>query len=1309
MFASAAVLLLATTAWAQNELTIPELMSDAGDTITVEIVVVNADPFVALQLSIPLPSVLRYVPASAVLTARADDHALSVGVVSGDTLRILAYSGSGSSFAGSSGAVLTLRLVLGSTPGTYALDPTTAVIADPDANNILTSATAGTVTVQAPRIQISQDSLIYSRTIVGEYQDQQLRIENTGNVPLSLDSLVIHPASGFEVVAGWSDTLAAGSTQFVSIRFQPSEKGLFLRELQAWSDDPAVTSPTVGLRGIGYKVNELHVNSLSARSGTDTTLSLRINNQEPFIGFQFDLPLPDPVEYLDGSVQLTSRADGHAVSANVVDGSTLRVVSYSPDRRPFLLEDGDVVRLGVHVDGRGGPYGLPVANVAIADTNAQNVVSDSYGGDLVIAAGDIRSDGTVDFGAVSLLDTAHASLAIQNVGNDTLVVTSLTTSSPSRSWAGAALPLQISPYQQISVPMHFHSDARGQFSDRLRVRSNDPDEDPYYVDLVASAYAPNRMHVVDGSAFVNERCVIDVAIDNYDPVSAWQLDLQVAPSVHVLLDSCELSERSEGHTLSTATVGDGQYRFVAFSTQGELFTGASGTVLHVACRATTMQIHPVTIDRVVIANEAGSNVLSSTGDGSLEIQNRPPTLAPIGDQEIAEGDTLELTLSASDSDGDALSYLLTGAPAGAILTDSVFSWTPSSSQVGLHSGIAFTVSDGRGGSDSETITVTVNNVTGAVVAGGIAIQSATVQAWDAYPSGSVAASEQTDAEGRYSFYAPLDSCDLRVYAPGHMPARLPRMHLPISAADVTLDPVSPVLPADEYISCWSENTSFLDAPIQPGDVVMVYDADGVLCGWCSATNAGGYGPLHAHRDDPLTATTDEGAEPGEQLRFGINGTRAEVLAGNPLWTVHGAQVEVDLRAPGDVELTVPLAPGWNLISWGLDVEVDSMAAIARPVEPHLVRILGFETAAINPNPAGIGGKLYNPRLPAFVNTLKHTDGRLGYWFRMAAADTLVVAGVPCRPSTAIPLTTGFNLIAYLPDAPDSTRHCLGSRLPGLLRVLGFESALINPNPPDIGAKLFSPTVPEPVNTLQIMTPRLAYWVVMSGADVLRFPDSPVHAQAKRTSPVAVAPDVSPSPTNEWIGLYGAITVDGTPASSGTSVQVVDGANVVCGAFVVHHPGSYGYLPVYRDDADTDVDEGAIPGEWLSILLDDAPTKYRARWTSFGDLQQLDLHVESEPGAALPRQCRLHQNCPNPFNHSTRIYYDLDAIRDARLTIYNLQGQQIWSERTQAHRPGVHAVLWDGRDAAGAAVASGVYLYRLQAGDYDRTRKMLLAR
>jgi len=86
---------------------------------------------------------------------------------------------------------------------------------------------------------------------------------------------------------------------------------------------------------------------------------------------------------------------------------------------------------------------------------------------------------------------------------------------------------------------------------------------------------------------------------------------------------------------------------------------------------------------------------------------------------------------------------------------------------------------------------------------------------------------------------------------------------------------------------------------------------------------------------------------------------------------------------------------------------------------------------------------------------------------------------------------------------------------------------------------------------------------------------------------------------------------------------------------------------------------------------------------------------------------LHQNYPNPFNPATTIAYQLAGNANVVLKIYNVAGQEIKTLVNEKQSAGPQKVVWDGSDNSGQQVASGIYLYKLHAGDQTQTKKMIL--
>ncbi|MFQ6091412.1 MAG: FlgD immunoglobulin-like domain containing protein [bacterium] len=92
---------------------------------------------------------------------------------------------------------------------------------------------------------------------------------------------------------------------------------------------------------------------------------------------------------------------------------------------------------------------------------------------------------------------------------------------------------------------------------------------------------------------------------------------------------------------------------------------------------------------------------------------------------------------------------------------------------------------------------------------------------------------------------------------------------------------------------------------------------------------------------------------------------------------------------------------------------------------------------------------------------------------------------------------------------------------------------------------------------------------------------------------------------------------------------------------------------------------------------------------------------------LPTTFALDQNYPNPFNPETAIGYQLPETGHVTLAIYNVLGEKIRTLVASHLDAGRYSAVWDGRDESGHEVASGMYIYRLEVGDFVMARKMLL--
>ncbi len=107
-----------------------------------------------------------------------------------------------------------------------------------------------------------------------------------------------------------------------------------------------------------------------------------------------------------------------------------------------------------------------------------------------------------------------------------------------------------------------------------------------------------------------------------------------------------------------------------------------------------------------------------------------------------------------------------------------------------------------------------------------------------------------------------------------------------------------------------------------------------------------------------------------------------------------------------------------------------------------------------------------------------------------------------------------------------------------------------------------------------------------------------------------------------------------------------------------------------------------------------------------DLFNAQTSVEETPSI---NSFRLLQNYPNPFNPTTNIAYSIPRAASVQLVVYNSAGQRVCTLVNQQQREGSYVITWDGKNDVGDALTSGVYVYRLQAGEFLQSGKMILLR
>lgn len=126
-----------------------------------------------------------------------------------------------------------------------------------------------------------------------------------------------------------------------------------------------------------------------------------------------------------------------------------------------------------------------------------------------------------------------------------------------------------------------------------------------------------------------------------------------------------------------------------------------------------------------------------------------------------------------------------------------------------------------------------------------------------------------------------------------------------------------------------------------------------------------------------------------------------------------------------------------------------------------------------------------------------------------------------------------------------------------------------------------------------------------------------------------------------------------------------------------------------------------------VVLDSLPQMYPGNACVFGGAPRLGIDPFVEAEEALPNDFSMSQNYPNPFNPTTTVAFTIPEASYVTIEIFNILGQNVRVLVDRDMPAGTHEVVWNGKNDSGAKVSSGIYLYRLTAGDYSQSKKMVL--
>jgi len=485
-------------------------------------------------------------------------------------------------------------------------------------------------------------------------------------------------------------------------------------------------------------------------------------------------------------------------------------------------------------------------------------------------------------------------------------------------------------------------------------------------------------------------------------------------------------------------------------------------------------------------------------------------------------------------------------------------------------------------------------------------------------------------------------------------------------------------------------------PLEFGDEIGVFappSAAGqpALCVGAAVWTETGALALTTWKDDDQTPVVD-GFKPGQVMNFQIWDKSADAFyPAEATYTSGDGKFGTGIFArinplKGRVVRTQSVIepPRWSWIS--LAVKPDNLNAAAV--------ISSLKNLVIMKNNAG---QIYTPTPPPF-NGIGNVNIHEGYAIYLSAADVWTVAGEDIADNEPLPVIAGWNFVAYYPEKEIDVATALASILTNLNIALADDG------------KFYVPGV---VNSIGNLRPSEAYKVNMKAPGTLVYPVASALARVADQTPRVELQAPQFYQARQHSAGYHAVVIDNLALQSSTlngdeeiGIFTADGFCVGAARVQLHAPTP---IAVWQDNPDTPEHDGYRAGETLHYRL------YRpylrseqdllSNWR--GDLTQSPFTRMTLAEPSLPTVYELSQNYPNPFNPETVIHFALPEKAKVKVQIFDALGRSV-RVLLEAEKPaGFHEVTWNGRDADGRPVPSGIYFYKLEAGAFFAIRKMSL--
>lgn len=538
-----------------------------------------------------------------------------------------------------------------------------------------------------PDIHLSATTHDFGDVVVNAFAEWVFTAYNLDDGDLIV-SAVTTSNSDFSIMSPlFPDTVRAGDSLSVTVRFQPSKTGPISGILKLMSNDPDESQLSVSVGG----------------NGVVPDIAISATNHYFGLGVLCDTLTWELLLLNVGTAAMT---------VDTVYADTSDYVALDP-LFPQVVPPGDTLTLTIGFVPSN--LGSIIGTMFIRSDDPDEAILSVSLSAICVAPDILLSEDYCDFGPVVIGRSGERTVKVTNVGTWNLNVDTIYTSSSQFEFSSLAFPQTILPMENISIPLSFHPMVQGRTAASLTIVSDDCDEAVLNIMLYGTGYYV-IVEFPDSSAMPGQEISIPVLVEDVTDLDVFSLEMSVSFDNTLLtaLRAFSGGTIAQGWGSPTYSITSGG---IDIEMSGVTPLSGHGPLVYITFAVDTT--HSVGDSSVLHFEDFRFNdgaPAVDTLDGIFFI-NRPPKFDPVDDKTAHEGLSLVFEVTASDPDRDPLTFSAANVPAGATFDaeTQTFRWTPNFGDIGIYPDITFYVSDGQF-ADTTTTTITVEHTIRVVVA-----------------------------------------------------------------------------------------------------------------------------------------------------------------------------------------------------------------------------------------------------------------------------------------------------------------------------------------------------------------------------------------------------------------------------------------------------------------------------------------------------------------------------------------------------------------------------------------------------------------